>query len=51
MTILGILSTLGSVLEIVEDNKEVMFHVEEQVRRVIKYVLSTYQIGEFSRTS
>ncbi|KHN74638.1 Importin-7 [Toxocara canis] len=44
VTIMGILSTLGSVLEIVEDNSEIMHHVEVQVLRVIKSVLDNYQI-------
>lgn len=47
VTIMGILSTLGSVLEIVEENSEVMAHVEVQVLRVIKSVLDNYQIGSF----
>uniref|UniRef100_A0A914S2P0 Uncharacterized protein n=1 Tax=Parascaris equorum TaxID=6256 RepID=A0A914S2P0_PAREQ len=47
VTIMGILSTLGSVLEIVEENSEVMAHVEVQVLRVIKSVLDNYQIDYF----
>lgn len=47
VTVMGILSTLGSVLDIVEENKEVMAHVEEQVRKVIKSVIDHYQIDYF----
>ncbi|VDK43500.1 unnamed protein product [Anisakis simplex] len=47
VTIMGILSTLGSVLEIVEDNQEIMHHIEVQVIRVIKSVLENYQIDYF----
>lgn len=45
MTVMGILTTLGSVLDMVEDNQDVLYHIEEQVRRVIKSVLDREQIG------
>ncbi|VBB27537.1 unnamed protein product [Acanthocheilonema viteae] len=44
ITIMGILTTLGSVLDMVEDNQDVLYHIEEQVRRVIKSVLDREQI-------
>lgn len=45
VTVMGILTTLGSVLDMVEDNQDVLYHIEEQVRRVIKSVLDREQIG------
>lgn len=45
VTVMGILTTLGSVLDMVEDNQDVLYHIEEQVRRVIKSVLDHEQIG------
>ncbi|MCP9263055.1 Importin-7 [Dirofilaria immitis] len=47
VTVMGILTTLGSVLDMVEDNQDVLYHIEEQVRRVIKSVLDREQIGYF----
>uniref|UniRef100_A0A0R3QDK8 Cse1 domain-containing protein n=1 Tax=Brugia timori TaxID=42155 RepID=A0A0R3QDK8_9BILA len=47
VTVMGILTTLGSVLDMVEDNQDVLYHIEEQVRRVIKSVLDRGQIGSY----
>ncbi|EJD73694.1 importin-beta domain-containing protein, variant [Loa loa] len=47
VTVMGILTTLGSVLDMVEDNQDVLYHIEEQVRRVIKSVLDREQIDYY----
>ncbi|VDM15136.1 unnamed protein product, partial [Wuchereria bancrofti] len=47
VTVMGILTTLGSVLDMVEDNQDVLYHIEEQVRRVIKSVLDRGQIDYY----
>ncbi|VDK75468.1 unnamed protein product [Litomosoides sigmodontis] len=47
VTVMGILTTLGSVLDMVEDNQDVLYHIEEQVRRVIKSVLDHEQIDYY----
>uniref|UniRef100_A0A915Q402 Importin N-terminal domain-containing protein n=1 Tax=Setaria digitata TaxID=48799 RepID=A0A915Q402_9BILA len=47
VTVMGILTTLGSVLDMVEDNQDVLHYIEEQVRRVIKSVLEREQIDYY----
>uniref|UniRef100_A0AAF5RTV4 Importin N-terminal domain-containing protein n=1 Tax=Wuchereria bancrofti TaxID=6293 RepID=A0AAF5RTV4_WUCBA len=47
VTVMGILTTLGSVLDMVEDNQDILYHIEEQVRRVIKSVLDREQIDYY----
>ncbi|VDN05338.1 unnamed protein product [Thelazia callipaeda] len=44
VAVMGVLTTLGSVLDMVEDNQLILHHIEEQVRKVIKSVLSRNQI-------
>lgn len=43
----GVLSTLETIVDMVEDNSKIMFHVEEEVRKVIRTVLDAELIGMF----
>lgn len=47
VTVMGVLSTVGTILEMVEDNAEVLFHIEEEVRRIIKYVVDNSQLDYY----
>ncbi|VDN58592.1 unnamed protein product [Dracunculus medinensis] len=43
----GVLSTLETIVDMVEDNSKIMFHVEEEVRKVIRTVLDAELIDYY----